>query len=261
MDLGTILGITVATFGILFGQFLEGGSIFQMIQPTAALIVGGGTIGATMIGFSLSSFKRAVSELIYVFKEETVQPNAVIDQIISFTNKARREGIISLEKDGNDVEDPFFKKSIMMAVDGSEPSELRETMEVELGYMDERGETSAKIFEAAGGYAPTIGIIGAVLGLIQVMQHLDDIEEVGHGIAVAFVATIYGVGMANIFFLPAAAKLKAKHRKRMIIKEMMLEGTLGILEGQNPRLIEGKLSSFLDEELQKMREKKWRKSV
>ncbi len=255
MDLGTILGITVAFVGILFGQFLEGGSVLQILQPTAALIVFGGTIGATMIGFSLASFQRAVSELIYVFKEESAQPNGVIDQIIAFTNKARREGIISLEKDANDVEDPFFKKATMMAVDGSEPSELRETMEVELGYMDERGETSAKIFEAAGGYAPTIGIIGAVLGLIQVMQHLDDIEEVGHGIAVAFVATIYGVGIANIFFLPAAAKLKAKHRKRMIIKEMMLEGTLGILEGQNPRLIEGKLSSFLDEELQKMREK------
>jgi chemotaxis protein MotA len=123
----------------------------------------------------------------------------------------------------------------MMAVDGSERAELRETMEVELGYMDKRGETPAKIFEAAGGYAPTIGIIGAVLGLIQVMQNLDDIEEVGHGIAVAFVATIYGVDLANIFFLPAAAKLKAKHRKRMIIKEMTLEGTLEILEGQNPR--------------------------
>ena len=207
-----------------------------------------------MIGFSLSSFQRAVSDLIYVFKEESAHPNGVIDQIISFTNKARREGIISLEKDADDVEDPFFKKAIMMAVDGSEPTELRETMEVELGYMDERGETSPKIFEAAGGYAPTIGIIGAVLGLIVVMQNLDDIEAVGHGIAVAFVATIYGVGLANIFFLPAAAKLKAKHRKRMIIKEMMLEGTLGILEGQNPRLIEGKLTSFLDEELQKLRE-------
>ena len=254
MDMGTILGVTLALGGIVLGQFLEGGSLLQIIQPTAGLIVGGGTIGATMIGFSLSSFQRAVSDLIYVFKEESAHPNGVIDQIISFTNKARREGIISLEKDADDVEDPFFKKAIMMAVDGSEPTELRETMEVELGYMDERGETSPKIFEAAGGYAPTIGIIGAVLGLIVVMQNLDDIEAVGHGIAVAFVATIYGVGLANIFFLPAAAKLKAKHRKRMIIKEMMLEGTLGILEGQNPRLIEGKLTSFLDEELQKLRE-------
>jgi len=119
--------------------------------------------------------------------------------------------------------------------------------------MDERGEEIPKIFEAAGGYAPTIGIIGAVLGLIQVMQHLDNIDEVGHGIAVAFVATIYGVGVSNILRLPAAAKLKLKHRKRMIVKEIMLEGTLGILEGQNPRMIEGKLASFLDEELQTIR--------
>jgi chemotaxis protein MotA len=134
-------------------------------------------------------------------------------------------------------------------------------MEVELQYMEERGEHSAKVYEAAGGYAPTIGIIGAVLGLIVVMQHLDNIEEVGKGIAVAFVATIYGVGAANIFFLPAAGKLKMKHRKRMIIKEMMLEGTLGILEGQNPRLIEGKLTSFLDEELQKLRGSKVKKKA
>ena len=254
MDLGTIIGITVAFVGILGGQILEGGSVLQILQPTAGLIVFGGTIGATMIGFPLSTFKNALAEMIYVFKEETTHPSAVIDQVIQFTNKARREGIISLEQDAASVEDPFFKKSIMMAVDGSEPRELRETMEMELQYMEERGEYSSKIFEAAGGYAPTIGIIGAVLGLIQVMQNLDNIDEVGHGIAVAFVATIYGVAVANIFFLPAAAKLKFKHRKRMIIKEMMLEGTLGILEGQNPRLIEGKLTSFLDDELQKARE-------
>ena len=142
----------------------------------------------------------------------------------------------------------------MMAVDGSEPKELRQTMEVELQYMEERGEHSSKVYEAAGGYSPTIGIIGAVLGLIQVMQHLDNIDEVGKGIAVAFVATIYGVASANILFLPAAGKLKFKNRKKMIIKEMMLEGTLGILEGQNPRLIEGKLTAFLDEEFQKLRQ-------
>ena len=253
MDLGTILGIVVAFVGIIFGLILEGGSVVEILQPTAALIVFGGTIGATMIGFPLSTFKNAVGDLIMVFKEDHVAPDGVIDQIIQFTNKARREGIISLEKDAADVEDPFFKKSIMMAVDGSEPRELRETMEVELQYMEERGDYSAKVFEAAGGYAPTIGIIGAVLGLIQVMKNLDNIDEVGHGIAVAFVATIYGVAIANIFFLPAAGKLKHKSRQRIILKEMMLEGTLGILEGQNPRLIEGKLASFLDEKLQKAR--------
>jgi len=253
MDLATVLGIVIALGGILLGQAIEGGSLLQILQPTAAMIVFGGTLGATMIGFPMSVVKQAAADFMHVIKEENIQPNAVIDEVIKFTNKARREGIISLEKDASTIQDEFFRKAIMMAVDGSEPKELRQTMEVELQYMEERGEQSAKVYEAAGGYAPTIGIIGAVLGLIQVMQHLDNIDEVGKGIAVAFVATIYGVASANILFLPAAGKLKMKHRKRMIIKEMMLEGTLGILEGQNPRLIEGKLTSFLDEELQKLR--------
>ena len=253
MDLATILGLVIAAVGILVGQAIEGGSVLQILQPTAAMIVFGGTLGATMIGFPLSVIKQAAADLMHVFKEENIEPTGVIDEVIRFANKARREGIIALEKDADSVTDEFFKKAIMMAVDGSEPKELRQTMEVELGQMEERGEHSAKVYEAAGGFAPTIGIIGAVLGLIQVMQHLDNIEEVGKGIAVAFVATIYGVAAANIILLPAAGKLKFKHRKRMIIKEMMLEGTLGILEGQNPRLIEGKLTSFLEEEHQKLR--------
>jgi len=254
MDLATILGIVIALVGILLGQAIEGGSILQILQPTAAMIVFGGTIGATMIGFPLSVFKQAIADLIHLIKDHELQPNGVIDDIVKFTNKARREGIIALEKDAQTISDEFFKKAVMMAVDGSEPKELRQTMECELTYMEERGEHSAKVLEAAGGYAPTIGIIGAVLGLIQVMQHLDNIDEVGKGIAVAFVATIYGVAAANIFLLPAAGKLKFKHRQGMIIKEMMLEGVLGILEGQNPRLIEGKMMSFLEEKYQKIRE-------
>ena len=254
MDLGTVLGIVVALGGILIGQAIEGGSVLQILQPTAAMIVFGGTLGAVMISFPMPVLKQAAADLLQVLKEESTQPNDVIDEIVRFTNKARREGIISLEKDAAAVKDEFFRKSIMMAVDGSEPKELRQTMEVELQYMEERGEHSSKVYEAAGGYSPTVGIIGAVLGLIQVMQHLDNIDEVGKGIAVAFVATIYGVASANIFFLPAAGKLKFKNRKKMIIKEMMLEGTLGILEGQNPRLIEGKLTAFLDEEFQKLRQ-------
>jgi chemotaxis protein MotA len=254
MDLGTVLGIVVALGGILIGQAIEGGSVLQILQPTAAMIVFGGTLGAVMISFPMSVLKQAAADLLQVLKEETVAPNDVIDEVVRFTNKARREGIISLEKDAAAVKDEFFKKSIIMAVDGSEPKELRQTMELELQYMEERGEHTSKVYEAAGGYSPTIGIIGAVLGLIQVMQHLDNIDEVGKGIAVAFVATIYGVASANIFFLPAAGKLKFKHRKKMIIKEMMLEGTLGILEGQKPRIIETKLTAFLDEEFQKLRQ-------
>ena len=256
MDLATVLGVVIALGGILVGQAIEGGSILQILQPTAAMIVCGGTLGATMIGFPMSVMKQAAADFLHILKDEDVRPNDVIDEVIKLTNKARREGIISLEKDAANIKDDFFRKAIMMAVDGSEPKELRQTMEVELQYMEERGEQSPKVYEAAGGYSPTIGIIGAVLGLIQVMQHLDDIKEVGSGIAVAFVATIYGVALANILFLPAANKLKVKHRKHMLIKEMMLEGTLGILEGQNPRLIEGKLTSFLEEEYQKLRAEK-----
>ncbi|OLE88256.1 MAG: motility protein A [Acidobacteria bacterium 13_1_20CM_2_55_15] len=254
MDLGTLLGIVLASAAILIGHAMEGGSILQILQPTAAMIVFGGTLGATMISFPMSVFKQAVADLLHIFKEDEIHPNEVIDQVIRFTNKARREGIISLEKEASAVKDDFFRKSLMMAIDGCEPKELRQTMELELQYIEERGEQSAKVYAAAGGYSPTIGIVGAVLGLIQVMQHLDNIDEVGKGIAVAFVATIYGVASANIFFLPAAGKLKFKHRKRIIVKEMMLEGTLGILEGQNPRLIEGRLTSFLDGEYQKLRE-------
>src|SRR5437879_8319280 len=230
MDLGTLLGIVVALAGILVGQAIEGGSMLQILQPTAAMIVFGGTLGAVMISFPMSVLKQAASDLIHVFKEDKVQPNDVIDEVVRFTNKVRREGIISLEKDAAGVKDEFFRKSIMMAVDGSEPKELRQTMEVELQYMEERGDYSPKVYEAAGGYSPTIGIIGAVLGLIQVMQHLDNTQEVGRGIAVAFVATIYGVAAANIFLIPAAAKLKFKPRQQMIGKELMVEGGLTLLE-------------------------------
>src|SRR5215813_14503166 len=230
MDLATILGFVVALVGILAGQAIEGGSVLQILQPTAAMIVFGGTLGATMIGFPFSVMKQAAVDLLDVFKEEVVEPSGVIDEVIRFANKARREGIISLEKDADSIKDEFFKKAIMMAVDGSEPKELRQTMEVELGQMEERGEHSAKVYEAAGGFAPTIGIIGAVLGLIQVMQHLDNIEEVGKGIAVAFVATIYGVAAANLFFLPSGGKLKIRIGEEQLARAMILEGVLSILK-------------------------------
>src|SRR6059036_967243 len=230
MDLGTLLGIVVALAGILAGQAIEGGSVLQILQPTAALIVFGGTFGATMICFPMSVLKQAAADLLHVFKEDQIRPGEVIDQVIKFTNKARREGIISLEKEASEVKDDFFRKSLMMAIDGSEPKELRQTMEVELQYMDERGEHSAKVYEAAGGYSPTVGIIGAVLGLIQVMKHLENIDEVGRGIAVAFVATVYGVAIANLFFIPAGNKIKARMHAVIEAKEMMLEGVVGIVE-------------------------------
>ncbi len=166
---------------------------------------------------------------------------------MTYANKARKGGIVSLDAELETIHNPFLKKSLMLAVDGTEPQEIRKMMELELDNQAEHEEHIPRVFESAGGFSPTIGIIGAVLGLIQVMQHLDDISEVGKGIAVAFVATIYGVGMANIFFLPCAGKIKLRVRQEQIQREMTLEGVISIVEGMNPRMIETKLMGFFAE--------------
>jgi chemotaxis protein MotA len=169
----------------------------------------------------------------------------MVQQLVSFANKARKNGMISLDADLPGVQDPFLKKSLMLAVDGTEPQELRKMMQLEIDNQAEHEENIPKVFESAGGFAPTIGIIGAVLGLIQVMQHLDNINEVGKGIAVAFVATVYGVGSANLFFLPSSGKLRLRIREEQLIREMTLEGVVSILEGMNPHMLETKLMGFL----------------
>ncbi len=247
MDKSSLLGVTVAIGGILLGLILEGGRIAQIIQPTAAIIVFGGTLGAVMIQFPLRVVFAATRRLGQVFVDNSIDPNALIREIVGYAQKARKEGIISLDNELESIQDPFLKKSLMLAVDGTEPQEIRKIMELELDNQSEHEEHLPRVFESAGGFAPTIGIIGAVLGLIQVMQHLDDITEVGRGIAVAFVATIYGVGSANLFFLPASGKIKIRIRQEQIRREMMLEGVISILEGMNPRMLETKLLGFFAE--------------
>lgn len=245
MDKSTFAGILLAAGGILAGLLIEGGNVGQITQPTAAMIVFGGTIGAVMIQFPLAVVIGAFRELANVFMEQQQNAQGLIQELVRYANKARKEGIVSLDADLKDVNEPFLKKSLMLAVDGTEPAELRNMMELELDNKAEHTEKIPQVFEAAGGYAPTVGIIGAVLGLIQVMQHLDKIEEVGRGIAVAFVATIYGVAAANLFFLPAAGKLKGRLRNQQVLREMTLEGVVSILEGMNPRMLETKLYGFL----------------
>ena len=247
MDKSSVAGIVLAVCGILAGLILEGGNLGQVLQPTAAMIVFGGTIGAVMLQFPLSTVLAAFRSLARVFFERRKDGQAVIREIVNYAQKARKEGIVSLDRDLEKIHDPFLKKSLMLAVDGTEPQELRKMMELELLNRMEQEEKIPMVFEAAGGFSPTIGIIGAVLGLIQVMQHLDKMDEVGRGIAVAFVATIYGVGAANIFFLPSAGKLKIRVREEQTAREMMLEGVVSILEGLNPRIVETKLRSFLAE--------------
>lgn len=243
-DLATLAGIAMALTGIVGGLILEKGSVSDILQGTAAMIVLGGTFGAVLVTTPMSVMIRAVKALREVVMERTDSFEATIDQIIQCAGKARRQGIVSLETDADEVEDPFLKKAMMLAVDGTDLQELRHMMELELSIAEQKCEDEAKVWEAAGGYSPTVGIIGAVLGLIQVMKRLDDIKEVGHGIAVAFVATVYGVGAANIFFLPAASKLRARGAQATMLKELMLEGVIGIVEGLNPKLIRVKLEAF-----------------
>jgi chemotaxis protein MotA len=245
IDLATLGGLLVAVGGILAGFMLEGGNVRQILQGTAALIVFGGTIGAVMVTTPLGVLRRAAGSLVSVFIERQQAPQAVIEEIIGYATKARKNGIVSLEHDAEAVEDRFLRKALNLAVDGTDLQEIRKMMELELAVEEHRSETEAKVFEAAGGYAPTIGIIGAVLGLIQVMKDLTNIEEVGKGIAVAFVATIYGVASANIVFLPAGNKIRARAHAAMQIKELMLEGVSGIVEGLNPKLIRTKLEAYV----------------
>jgi chemotaxis protein MotA len=245
-DFATIGGLLLAVGGIAGGLVMEGGRLRDVAQITAAMIVLGGTIGAVMITTPLPVLIRAGRQLGSVFFSRTESLAQRIEEIIGFATQARKTGIVSLESRASLIEDPFLRKALELAVDGVEPTRIRDIMEMDIQLFEQNAEAEAKVFESAGGYAPTIGIIGAVLGLIQVMKNLANVDEVGRGIAVAFVATIYGVGSANIFFLPAASKLKARSQERVRFRELTLEGILGIAEGVNHRLIRIKLDAFLE---------------
>lgn len=245
LDIATLLGLVLAFGGIVGGLILEKGDIKDIAQLTAAIIVLGGTAGAVLVNTPLRTVLAAVAHLKLVFFETDRNPTEIVDKIIVFAGKARKQGIVSLESDANAISDPFMKKAINLAVDGTDLEEMRLMMELEIDNYEHHIEEIAKVFDSAGGYAPTIGIIGAVLGLIQVMKNLANIEEVGHGIAVAFVATVYGVALANIVMLPAAAKIRSRSARERHLREMALEGVLGIIEGWNPKLIRSKLEAFL----------------
>jgi chemotaxis protein MotA len=248
VDKATWGGIALGLGGIIGGLLMEGGNLSQVLQPTAAIIVLGGTLGAVLIQFPLSVVLAAFAGLAHVFIEPRRDAAGMVQQLVEYAHQARRDGIVSLDALLPGIEEPFLKKSLMLAVDGTESHELRKVMELDLDNQAEQEEKIPQVFESAGGFSPTVGIIGAVLGLIQVMQHLDKIQEVGRGIAVAFVATIYGVGAANLFLLPSAGKLRIRIRERQVLREMTLEGVISILEGMNPRMLETKLLGFLTDD-------------
>lgn len=244
MDIATIIGLVLGLGAIVGGAVLEGLHLNSLVQPTAALIVLGGTFGAAFISFPLHVAINAVKDL----KKLITTPeknDTLIGEICGYAAKARKNGIISLEQDAQNHKDRFMKKAISLSVDGVEPKEIRELMELDLGAYEEHAKMSAEFYEAAGGYAPTIGIIGAVLGLIHVMSNLSDTSKLGAGIAVAFVATIYGLITANILCLPFATKIKHRIKDEVLRKEMIIAGIVSIQNGENPRFIEERLKSYL----------------
>lgn len=245
MDLTSLIGIFFGIVCILIGQALEGGNIGQLLQITAAFIVFGGTIGAVILSFSSVELKNAFVLLKDVFMGEKVDFDEITSEIIKFATKARREGVISLEKEARNASDPLLVLGLEAVSDGTDPALVRQMMETQISLLEEKVNGGAKVWESAGGFSPTIGIIGAVLGLIQVMQNLSDPSKLGAGIAVAFVATVYGVGAANLIFIPISSKLKFKYKKVFLKKEMIVEGILAIQAGESPALIERKLQAYV----------------
>ncbi len=244
LDFATVAGLLVGIGAIIGGLVLEGGQIKDVAQITAAIIVLGGTMGAVMISTPMKTLKGAARRLVGVVKDSSPAMDELLDELIDYATKARREGLVSLEEASMNVPDPFLRKALTLAVDGSDLQEIRSMLELEIDIEEARAEAEAKVFEGAGGYAPTIGIIGAVMGLIQVMKNLANIEEVGHGIAVAFVATVYGVGASNLLFLPMAQKIKARAHAESKRRMLIVEGIGGIIEGLNPKLLRTKLEPF-----------------
>ncbi len=245
MDILSILGVILGFAAIIGGNFLEGGHLYSLINLPALVIVLGGTLGATFLHFPPRIIFHSIKVLWLIIRPRKVLLKTQIDKVVRWSALARKEGLLGLEAIVDKEKDFFSKKGLQLLVDGNEPEVIRDCLDVELNTIEHVEMQAAKVYEAMGGYSPTIGIIGAVVGLIQVMQNLANPELLGAGIATAFVATIYGVGFANLLFLPIANKLKLEAYALIQTKEMMMEGITAIAEGENPRNIELKLSGYL----------------
>lgn len=245
MDFLSILGLIVGFGAILGGQYLEGGHIDTIMNAVALLIVLGGTLGAVMLQTPLNTFLRALRMLTWVFSPPRLSPERTMEKILDWNQIARREGLVRLEAMAMEETDLFTQKGLQLIADGAEPELIREVLENDLDIQEVDDLQAAKVFEAMGGYSPTIGIIGAVMGLIHVMGNLADPSSLGAGIAVAFVATIYGVALANLLFLPIGNKLKSLVNRRTRLQMMIIDGLISVADGENPRNIESRLQAYL----------------
>ncbi len=245
MDIASLIGLVLGLSAIILGQILEGGHLGSLLQITAFMIVIGGTLGAVMLQHSLRVFLDGLAMLKWIIRPPVVSPKDMLATLLDWSHIARRGGLLALEPLIEQQQDLFQRRGLQMMVDGAEPEVLRDTLEMELQVYESNHTDAAKVWMAAGGYSPTIGIIGAVMGLIHVMENLSDPAKLGAGIAVAFVATIYGVGSANLLFLPAASKLRYHVARLVRLREMFIEGIVAIANGENPRMIEAKLQGYL----------------
>lgn len=245
MDKISLAGLAIGLIAIVGGQILEGGHVSSLVQPTALMIVLGGTLGAVLLQSPYPVFRRGMQMVRWVWVPPVIEQKQVLDQILGWSQIARREGLLQLENQIARIKDPFTKKGLQLLVDGADPEHIRELLEVDINTFEDEWRQSAKIWDSAGGYSPTIGILGAVMGLIHVMENLSDPTKLGSGIAVAFVATIYGVGLANLVYLPIAGKLKYYIARMVASKEMLIDGLVGIAVGDNPRIIESRLKGYM----------------
>lgn len=247
MDKLSLFGLVVAITGIIGGQWLEGGSINVLMQLAAFFIVFGGTIGAVMLQHPLNVFVSGIKMAGWVFVTPVIDTRQLAYQITAWGGIARKDGILALEAQLKNIDEPFVAKGLQMLVDGNSAEKIREVLDIDLQSYETLRWQAARVWESAAGYAPTIGIIGAVLGLVHVMQSLGEPAKLGAGIAVAFIATIYGVGSANLLFLPIAGKLKIIIAQQVNLREMLIDGLCMVANAENPRFIENKLKGYIPE--------------
>jgi len=245
VDIAAVLGTGLAFLAIVGGHLFEGGHMNQLIQPTAALIVFGGTCAGILVEFSWPQFIKAMKVAREVVNPSKIDARETLDKIIELAKLARRQGLVAIDREAQKIENPFMQKALRMVADGIEPKALKSSLDKLIHNTKREEITSSQIYAAAGGYSPTIGVLGAVMGLIHVMGNISDPTKLGAGIAVAFVATLYGVGIANLFLLPMGGKLKAQLSHKLHHMEMIVEGACAIAASENPMIVEQRLAAYL----------------
>jgi chemotaxis protein MotA len=246
-DATTVGGLLIGVGCLIAALWLEGGHLQQLVNVPAAMIVLGGTFGATLIGLSAQQLR----DLPRILRQALVSPPIDIRQtilwLVALSDKARREGLLALESDANAASDEFLKRALQLAIDGTDPELVRDILQLEITFLEERHRQGEQIFTSMGGYAPTMGVLGTVMGLIHMMSRIESPSQMGPAIATAFVATLYGVSFANLLFLPIASKLRARHAEEVLLREVIVEGVLAIQSGENPRIVEQRLRAFLSQ--------------